>query len=614
MSDLSQRGRERIAAVGATPIWLPAAAVVALLGAAAGAYEQRLLAIAGCYALAVLGYQFIFGRIGALSLAQGAFFGLGAYASALLALKLGWDFLRSFPAAIALALVLAALVGGTVLRLASHYFALATLAVAELLHLLAIEWIALTGGGNGLPNVPGLVLLDWTVPRGWPVTAFVWGWVALGVLLARNYARSLYGDGARLLRAEPLAAAAASIDEAGRRMAAFLLSAGFGAAGGALYVHTLGVVSAEAMQFDVMVLILCMTVIGGRHGAAGALVGALLLVHLPEWFRAFEGWRYLAYGAGLLLVIVAAPEGIAGAVEALWQRSFGAPPVPAPRVAAPTKVREAPAAVTRPYADDRAILAVQALSIAFGGNRALAGVTMFVRPGEILGLIGPNGSGKTTLLNLMSGFHRPESGQIFLDGREITHLRAWQRASAGVARSFQHGALAGDLTALDNVAVAANAVAANVAARASRAGIGDVFRLPGQDPKRRRARAAALAALDAAGAAKIAGKRGADLSAAERRRVELARALVAEPKVMLLDEPAAGLAEAEKIALRAALRDIAARGIGIVVVDHGMPFLMALASRVVCLDAGRVIASGTPAEVAADPEVRRAYLGAGAAR
>jgi branched-chain amino acid transport system permease protein len=605
MSDLSQRGRERIAAAGATPIWLPAAAVVALLGAAAGAYEQRLLAIAGCYALAVLGYQFIFGRIGALSLAQGAFFGLGAYASALLALKLGWDFLRSFPAAIALALVLAAIVGGTVLRLASHYFALATLAVAELLHLLAIEWIALTGGGNGLPNVPGLVLLDWTVPRGWPVTAFVWGWVALGVLLAINYARSLYGDGARLLRAEPLAAAAAGIDEPGRRMAAFLLSAAFGAAGGALYVHTLGVVSVEAMQFDVMVLILCMTVIGGRNGVAGAIVGALLLVHLPEWFRAFEGWRYLAYGAGLLLVIVAAPEGIAGAVEALWQRSFGASPGPVPRVAAPSKVPEAPPAVARPYTDDRAILAVQALSIAFGGNRALAGVTMFVRPGEILGLIGPNGSGKTTLLNLMSGFHGPDSGQIFLDGRDITDFRAWQRARAGIARSFQHGALAGDLTALDNVAVAASA---------SRAGIGDVFRLPGQDPKRRRARAAALAALDAAGAAKISGKRGAALSAAERRRVELARALVAEPKVMLLDEPAAGLSEAEKSALRAALRGIAARGIGIVVVDHGMPFLMALASRVVCLDAGRVIASGTPAEVAADSEVRRAYLGAGAAR
>jgi len=601
-------GRERIAAVGAAPIWLPAAAVVALLGAAAGAYEQRLLAIAGCYALAVLGYQFIFGRIGALSLAQGAFFGLGAYASALLALKLGWDFARSFPAAIALALVLAAIVGGTVLRLASHYFALATLAVAELLHILAIEWIALTGGGNGLPNVPGIVLFDWTVPRGWPVTAFVWGWVAVGVLLAASYARSLYGDGARLLRAEPLAAAAAGIDEAGRRMAAFLLSAAFGAAGGALYVHTLGVVSVEAMQFDVMVLILCMTVIGGRNGVAGALVGALLLVHLPEWFRAFEGWRYLAYGAGLLLVIIAAPEGIAGAVEALWRRWFGAPPVPAARAQGPAKAAapEAPPyGAARPYTDDRAILAVQALGIAFGGNRALAGVTMFLRPGEILGLIGPNGSGKTTLLNLMSGFHRPESGQIFLDGRDITRFRAWQRARAGIARSFQHGALAGDLTALDNVAVAASA---------SRAGIGDVFRLAGRDPKRRRARAAALAALNAAGAAKIAGKLGADLSAAERRRVELARALVAEPKVILLDEPAAGLSDVEKTGLRAALREIAARGVGIVVVDHGMPFLMALASRVVCLDAGRVIAGGTPAEVAADPEVRRAYLGTGAAR
>ncbi len=595
-------GRERIAATGALPLWLPAAAAVALLGAAAGAYELRLLAIAGCYALAVLGYQFIFGRIGALSLAQGAFFGLGAYASALLALKLDWDFVRTFPAAIALALVLAAIVGGVVLRLASHYFALATLAVAELLHIVVLEWIELTGGGNGLPNVPGLVLLDWTVPRGWPVTVFVWGWVGLGTLLAVNFSTSLYGDGARLLRAEPLAAAAAGIDQGARRMAAFLLSAAFGAAAGALYVHTLGVVSPEALRFDVMVLILCMTVIGGRNAVAGALVGALLLVHLPEWFRAFERWALLAYGAGLLIAIVAAPEGIAGAVQSLWRRWFGPPPVAA---RAPVPIEPAAAPSTAPFTDDRAILAAQAVGIAFGGNRALGGVTMFLRPGEILGLIGPNGSGKTTLLNLLSGFHRPESGRIFFDGRDVTALPAWQRARAGIARSFQHGALATDLTALDNVAVAA------APARSRRARVADLFRL-GRDRKRRRARAAAMAALGVVGAAKIAGKIGADLSAAERRRVELARALVAEPKVILLDEPAAGLSDAEKSSLRTVLREIAARGIGLIVVDHGMPFLMPLASRVLCLDAGQPIAAGTPAEVAAAPEVRRAYLGAGA--
>src|SRR5581483_9125582 len=322
------------------------------------------------------------GRLGALSLAQGAFFGLGAYASALLSLKLGWDFLRSFPVAIALALVLAAIVGGTVLRLASHYFALATLAVAELARIAVVEWVGLTGGGNGLPDVPGFVLLDWTVPRGWPVTAFVWGWAALGTLLAVNFSASLYGDGARLLRAEPLGAAAVGIDGPGRRMSAFLLSAGFAAAAGALYVHTLGVVSPEALQFDVMVLILCMTVIGGRNSVAGALVGALLLVHLPEWFRAFEGWRYFAYCAGLLVAIVVAPEGLAGAVERTWRRWLrapaGAPPRPAPFAGAPPFA-------ARPYTDDRAILATQAVGIAFGGNRALGGVTLFLRPGEILG-------------------------------------------------------------------------------------------------------------------------------------------------------------------------------------------------------------------------------------
>jgi len=321
-----------------------------------------------------------------------------------------------------------------------------------------------------------------------------------------------------------------------------------------------------------------------------------------------EGWRYFAYGACLLLVIIVAPDGLAGAVEALWRRWVGSTHDPGARMSTPMVIAAAPAAAP-PFTENRAILAAQALGIAFGGNRALAGVTFFLRPGEILGLIGPNGSGKTTLLNLLSGFHRPDMGQIFLDDRDVTALAAWQRARAGIVRSFQHGALAADLSALDNVAVAANAVAVQMEKPARFA---DVFRLPFGDPKRRRARAGAHAALTAVGAGKIAGKLGADLSAAERRRVELARALVASPKVILLDEPAAGLSDAEKTGLRAALREIAARGVGIVIVDHGMPFLMPLASRVVCLDAGRIIAAGTPAEVVADPLVRQAYLGAGA--
>jgi len=583
--------RARLAATGPAPFWILAAAAVAAYAATAQAYGLKLLAIAGCYAIAALGYQFVFGRIGALSLAQGAFFGLGAYASALLALNLGWDFARSFPAAIALAVVVAAVVGASVLRLGSHYFALATLAVAELLRILAVEWVSLTGGGNGLPAVPGIRLLDFAIAPGWPTTLFVWTWVGVGVVLAANYAASLYGDGSRLLRAHPLAAESIGIGESGRRLAAFLLSAAFGAAGGALYVHVLGVVSPEALQFDVMVLILCMTVIGGRNVVAGAVLGALLLVHLPEWFRAFDGWALFAYGAGLLVCIIAAPEGIAGAIDTLWRRCFGA---------APLAVRAAPVPTRDPAAPDPApVLVAEDLGIAFGGNRALAGASLAVRPGEIVGLIGPNGSGKTTLLNLLSGFYRPDSGTIRLGGRDVTALPAWRRARLGLARSFQHAALADDMTALDNVAVAG-----------VRSRLADMVRV-GRDRRRAEARRRAKAALDFVGAGEAAPKRGADLGAAERLRVELARALVSEPKVLLLDEPAAGLSDMEKHALQALLRQVAARGIGIVVVDHGMPFLLPLADRVICLDAGTVLAAGPPHDVVADPAVRAAYLGGG---
>ena len=232
----------------------------------------------------------------------------------------------------------------------------------------------------------------------------------------------------------------------------------------------------------------------------------------------------------------------------------------------------------------------------------LRGIDLDIAQGDFLALMGPSGSGKTTLLNLLGGVYRPDTGHIRLADTDITTLPAWRRARLGIARSFQHAALADDMTALDNVAVAANA------AWSRSARLADILRL-GRDRRHASARQRAMAALVSVGAGLTATKRAADLGAAERQRVELARALAADPKVLLLDEPAAGLSEIEMHALQRLLRQVAARGIGIVVVDHGMPFLLPLADRVVCLDAGTVLASGAPREVAADPAVRAAYLG-----
>jgi branched-chain amino acid transport system permease protein len=537
-----------------------------------GPYELRLLTVAACYALPVLGYQLVFGHAGALSLAQGAFFGLGAYATALLATRLGWGFLATFPASILLPTALAAVVAAPVLRLRSHYFALATLGIAQVVTLAAVEWTWLTGGANGLAGIPGIVMAGVAVPRGGPMLALAGGIALAGALASALALRGRWRRAFALAREHPLAAAAIGLDEGRMRFAAFVASAAYAGAGGALYVHTLRVVSPESLGFPVMVACLAMTVIGGSTEVAGAFIGAFLLVHLPEWFRFLDLYRNVAYGAALLVAIVAAPYGIAGAAARLLPRRTVR--LPAPRAPTPRSQRGSAGP----------LLAIEDLAKSFGGVAALAGVTLALARGEILGLIGPNGSGKTTLVNLVSGFERPDRGAVRLDGADVAGLAPHRIARLGVARSFQSLALGDGMSALDAVALARRKPLAQ-------------------------ARAEAMHFLGRVGIGEEASEPIGRLPYGLRRRVELARALALDPRLLLLDEPAAGLTPAEQLDLARRLRALADEGLGLLVVEHDMPFLLGLADRVACLDEGRLIAAGAPAEIRRDKAVIAAYLG-----
>jgi branched-chain amino acid transport system permease protein len=537
-----------------------------------GPYELRLLTVAGCYVLPVLGYQLVFGHAGALSLAQGAFFGLGAYATALLATRLGWGFLATFSASILLPAALAGLVAAPVLRLRSHYFALATLGIAQVALLAAVNWADLTGGANGLAGIPGIVIAGYAVPRGWPMLGLVAGLALAGALASWLALRGRWARAFELLSERPLAAAAIGLDEGRMRLAAFIASAAYAGAGGALYAHTLRVVSPEALGFPVMVACLAMSVIGGSTHVLGAFIGALLLVHLPEWFRFLDLYRNVAYGAALLATIIIAPFGIAGALARLLPRRAVTLPTPLPL---PPRPR---------HAGTEPVLTIEDLAKSFGGVTALEAVTLALRRGEILGLIGPNGSGKTTLVNLVSGFERPDRGEIRLGGARIAGLAPHAIARRGIARSFQSLALVEAMTALDTVALARRK------------------RLP-------EARAEAMHVLGRVGIAARAADPVARLPYGIRRRIELARALALEPTVLLLDEPASGLTPAEQEDLARRLRALASEGLALLVVEHNMPFLLGLADRVACLDDGRLIAAGVPAEIRRDKAVIAAYLG-----
>jgi branched-chain amino acid transport system permease protein len=489
---------------------LPPAAVLAF----APNFIVHVATLVGLYALMGVGYQLVFGQLGALNLAQGALFGVGAYTVALVAPVLG---IGSFPLAVLLAALVATLAAWPTLRLQSHYFALATLALAALANLVAVNAESLTGGSNGVTGfVSGL-------PRGRLLLVVVWLCLIAAVVAQSQLFSGPWGENARLLREAPLAAASLGIDGGRWRLIAFAAGGALAGGAGASSAALTGVVSPEATGFPIMVLCLTFVVLGGSRHAMGAVVGAAIAVCLPELFRGLQHAWLLAYAVATLLVVLFAPEGVAGLIDRL-------------RGLKPATVASGGVPERLPAARGPQALSVENVVKRFGGVDALSDASLKLARGEIVGLIGANGSGKTTLLNVVSGLERADAGMIFLDRTAIERLPAHAIARFGIARTFQ-----------------------------------------------------------------------------SQTSVTLPRAIATGASLLLLDEPAAGLGEADRVALEAILRRLRDAGRGVLIVDHDIELLTRVCDRLVCLDRGRVIADGPPAAVRADPRVRASFLGQEAA-
>lgn len=529
------------------------AALIAYAALIADGYGLRLLVNAGALALTALGYQLIFGLGGALSLAQAALAGLGAYAAALGGVGLGLPFGGSLALAGLAGMLGALLLTAPVRHLDTHYFALATLGGAQITHLLANHWESVTGGANGLAGVPPLP----GGAGGLPAVLLVWSLAGVAALGLRQLVGSRLGARIALARLDPRCAAVSGINRSGLLFGLSLGAGGLAGLGGGVQAGALGLVSPEFTAFSGMIGVLAAAVIGGRGGALGTCLAALLLTHLPEVLRGFADWYLAATALAMLVVTLFLPAGLG------WLDG---------------RARVILAPARSPRLGRAEILRLEGLRCRFGGIEAVAGVDLTLPAGARLAVIGANGSGKTSLLNLISGLAPIADGRILYGDHALTRLPPARRARLGLARMFQTPPHLPDLPPLSLIAAAG--------------GDAETLAMVGLPAD------CAWAALGPAG----------------RRRLDLARALAGGPGLLLLDEPGAGLAEAEKAAFAALLVTQLDRcGAGCMIVDHDPDFLARIATRYVCLDQGRIVSAGVMADLAADPIVRRAYFGTGGA-
>ncbi len=595
---------------------IPAVLVVAVLilpRLVTSNYWMDLINLSISLAVACLGLNIVLGYAGQLSLAQAAFWGVGAYTSAILTTQLGLPVWAGMFAAFFVAALCGVLLGIPTLKLSGHYLAMATIGFGIILQLILVNAIWLTKGSDGITQIPSpwIGSFELKAPGDFNYIAavslilFTWG--------AIHLKDSRVGRAFMAIRENEMAAGTAGVDTTYYKIMAFALSAGYAGFGGWLFAHSCShYISPDTFSFEQSVIMLVMAVLGGNGSAIGSIVGAVLLTLLPEMLRFLKESYMMFYAAGIVAIMIFMPSGIAGLVKSMpvslrLRAWWDADSTAALQVAA-AAARENSGGKPKAFSiedctgSDEVLLRVKGLAKHFGGLRAVDGVDMEVRRGKIQALIGPNGSGKTTILNMLSGLYVPTAGEILLEGGAINGQKSHHITSRGMARTFQNIRLFGELSVLENVLIGQHGHA--------RSGLlTSVLQPPSQKAEEAGMRKKALEMLAFVG---LKGKESAkanSLPYGQQRLLELARALVSDPKLLLLDEPAAGLNAAETEALVELLFQICDRGITILLVEHDMSLVMSVSDHITVLNFGKKIAEGSAEEVEHNQEVIDAYLG-----
>jgi branched-chain amino acid transport system permease protein len=551
----------------------------------------------GLYSIVALGLVLLTGVAGQTSFGQAAFVGLGAYTTAFLTTHYGASPWLSLPVGLALTLVVALALGFITLRMQGHYLPLATIAWGISLYFLFgnLEWL---GGHTGMTGIPALSLAGFDLKEERHFYVLIWTITLAALWATGNLLDSRPGRALRALKGGLEMAEAFGVDSARLKIIAFVYAALLACISGWLYAHLQRFINPTPFDLRQGIEYLFMAVVGGAGSVWGAIIGATLITVLkqilqdvlPGILGRAGNFEIVVFGVLMILLLQFARNGVWPFVARLLPRRKPAPVPDAPLL--PTRERARDAA--------RPLLEVQRARKAFGGLIAVNDLTFDIRNGEILGLIGPNGAGKSTTFALISGAQPLTAGAILFRGESIGSREPYKVARLGIGRTFQHVRLLPQMSVLENVALGAYLRGTAGVARSA-------LRLDRDEEARTRAVAARQIAR--VGLGEHTFDDAGSLPLGKQRIVEIARALAADPSLLLLDEPAAGLRYLEKQALADQLRSLKGEGMTILLVEHDMEFVMGLTDRLIVMDFGEKLAEGSPEAIQRDPRVLEAYLG-----